>query len=1475
MTPKLHPSITPLLLLGFVFFAAIPARSQFVPDDIQVGAAGVGYSDPEFHSGTSRVVFQNSSAGVPRVWIGEINPATGAFVSANGQDLLVDTAIATLGPTAQTNNGPEWGEDSAGVAVFYSKPDGLGIPQIFRASNLTAGSVMVTQVTSVPGPSWATNATVRQDATLPTTKFFYRYAAGPESPGPARWADEANATAINTLTSFNAGAFAPSWIPGTEDLVFSRFISPTTTDLYRYSTSTLSGTYITNEPTVPKQNIVAFNAPEFNNELCYACVVDVNALAIYRDLGSGYTRVATLSPNDPALPYMYSPEIFQVGGVTYFAVVMQNNQDYHLSTDGAIYVLGLGADAGNRLARRIDNGTAADRFEPEVLVGSEEVFVYFNIGGTLRRARTGVMTQPLGIADVPGTELAVNRGLAYSLTIPVSGGVAPYSWQLIGGALPSGLTLGADGIVSGAPTVNGTFSYTVGATDAAGATFDKTFSVKVADGYAPNAPFIGQQGGSYADPEFSEGASQVTFMDSSRTLWVGDLDPQTATFVTATGRDYQMDTNLSYIVGTPGLNAKYATNGPEWVRDGAGWAVAYTKEDPQGIQQQWKAKVVNGASVITQLTTDAQDCYGNAPSRFDDGLPPRIAFNYIWPIPSAKLGWIFVNDPTNIHVIEGFDPFQMSMWSSVSSDFGYVHLAPGSTTGQIGRLNADTNIGQVLTNDEGSKNDPGFFLAPEFGGELCMVARVDNTSLGVYRNLNAPDGFWTRIATLRLPAGNTHKYIFSTEILSPQTGIGGVTYFVVNAADVNDWRGGDRSIWVLGLGTDPNKRFVRRVDDGALTGTAAGRLEPEPYTATDQAFVFYNNNGLRRAATGIFKSPLSIADPSGTMLPAVVGLGFSHSLTGSGGVAPYAWSLASGTLPPGFTLSSSGLLSGTATSAGTFHFTVQATDERGVNVTRAITLTIAASAAVNDVPVGDAGVDYLDPELDSATSRIVFQSTGSGGTQQIWVGGVNPGNGLLTSATGKDTLIDSGVSTLWTAANPTGLTPNGPEWALDSAGGSLFYTKPGSNGQRQAFRAIINVNGTVSLQQATFNAAPNHSMGPLARRDATLASTKYIYRYGTTPNGTGTYRWADEAAPTTTYDLTSYKAGSFYPAFIPGTEDIAYAVFTGPSSQEIARYATATRTVAAVTSEPAVDKRNVLAFTAPEFGGALCYACVAGGNSLAVYRDLGSGFTRIATLTPNASGLPYLFAPEVFQVGGMSFFTVMAANSASYDTITDSAIYVLGLGTNPATRLVRRVDDASAGVARIEPEPFIGSGEVFIYYTVGSTLRRARAGVSTQSLAASPAPPAQTQHFSGSSYDLQLTATGGTPGYTWSLTSGTLPSGLTLAPDGRITGSSTQSGQHALTFTATDATGTVITQNVTLAIAAVVPMGIASVPGGLSLQTGPTQPGITYQIESSTDLATWQNHGPAIPGDGNAYDIPLPPSTGHCFYRLRQTHTAP
>jgi uncharacterized protein YhjY with autotransporter beta-barrel domain len=56
-------------------------------------------------------------------------------------------------------------------------------------------------------------------------------------------------------------------------------------------------------------------------------------------------------------------------------------------------------------------------------------------------------------------------GTAYTHAFLASGGASPYRFQLVGGALPSGLSLGTDGRITGTPTVAGNFTLTVEVTD--------------------------------------------------------------------------------------------------------------------------------------------------------------------------------------------------------------------------------------------------------------------------------------------------------------------------------------------------------------------------------------------------------------------------------------------------------------------------------------------------------------------------------------------------------------------------------------------------------------------------------------------------------------------------------------------------------------------------------------------------------------------------------------------------------------------------------------------------------------------------------------------------------------------------------------------------------------------------------------------------------------------------------------------------
>ena len=84
---------------------------------------------------------------------------------------------------------------------------------------------------------------------------------------------------------------------------------------------------------------------------------------------------------------------------------------------------------------------------------------------------------------------------------------------------------------------------------------------------------------------------------------------------------------------------------------------------------------------------------------------------------------------------------------------------------------------------------------------------------------------------------------------------------------------------------------------------------------------------------------------STTSLPnATMSVAYSHALAASGGTSPYSWSLSSGSLPTGLTLSSAGAISGTPSVAGSFSFTVSVKDSTGASASASLSITVGTAA---------------------------------------------------------------------------------------------------------------------------------------------------------------------------------------------------------------------------------------------------------------------------------------------------------------------------------------------------------------------------------------------------------------------------------------------------------------------------------------------------------------------------------------------------
>jgi hypothetical protein len=204
---------------------------------------------------------------------------------------------------------------------------------------------------------------------------------------------------------------------------------------------------------------------------------------------------------------------------------------------------------------------------------------------------------------------------------------------------------------------------------------------------------------------------------------------------------------------------------------------------------------------------------------------------------------------------------------------------------------------------------------------------------------------------------------------------------------------------------------------GLNLNTTTGVLSGTPTSGGSYSFtlkVTDSSTGTGAPFSASFPMSFTVAPPTVVVAPASfsapnLAVPFSQTFTASGGTSPFNYSIATGALPAGLTLSATGVLSGIPTAGGTFNFTVKATDSSTgagpYSGTQSYSVTIAAPT-----------LTIVQVTLPVAADAIAYaqQLSTTGGTAPYTysiTSGALP-TGITLSSTG----LISGTSTVTPAA---------------------------------------------------------------------------------------------------------------------------------------------------------------------------------------------------------------------------------------------------------------------------------------------------------------------------------------------------------------------------------------------------------------------------------------------------------------------------
>jgi uncharacterized repeat protein (TIGR03803 family) len=476
--------------------------------------------------------------------------------------------------------------------------------------------------------------------------------------------------------------------------------------------------------------------------------------------------------------------------------------------------------------------------------------------------------------------------------------------------------------------------------------------------------------------------------------------------------------------------------------------------------------------------------------------------------------FVIGTDGSNFHVIHDFSNGEQGVedgaWPSSTLVAGldgnlysmtFQGGLQGNGTGVFYRIvpkGTDSTFESVYSFKSGDANNPlhgrpylggdgNFYIAGSEGGlytyygQVMQIDPIKGLTADVYDfNPAAGDGFSAESSPMEGPDGNLYGTVpfggtnSDGDLYELQTTLPPAISLTAdsNAID-NIANGGSVTLeWQVTNAFSPNAKVCYASSpDGSWTGLLTGTSGTATVTPTaSDSLVLYavTCGGIETATAQVVVGTIPPQIETGTLPGGVTRSPYTQKIVELGGVAPLKWSVTSGSLPDGIALNTStGVLSGTPTTPGSFPFTVRVTDSEStpksatvnlsINVVHAplvtpgVTLTVTPqsialgatptlTATVNGiagVPTPTGTVQFsangssigapvtLDASSGTATATItslVPSSTGTFGIAVAYSGDSNytPGN-IATGA-----LTVTAPSTAAITASPTTITVTAP-----------------------------------------------------------------------------------------------------------------------------------------------------------------------------------------------------------------------------------------------------------------------------------------------------------------------------------------------------------------------------------------------------------------------------------------------------------------